>query len=373
MKFWIFVLLVSVCRGAWGNVLVLEYEVPEDDHLHGASVEWIACQNAMSTCTLQYAPDFSTPEFFESLTSNLESSHIVNMSFTVQKPESFDGGRYYHRGSAQDNAQKRHKEATATFEKDSKIISGIVTRNPDKLFIAAAGNGVPIGPFMSSGVALELDHHLYPQVLEQPNLIKVAALNVESFDLNNPGAYEIADYSNHGLFYVELAAPVEANHHGEIINGSSFAAPYVARITEEIRKYHEELNPHELRKILIRSCHIKDLNQALWATEDLLNNGTDSIVYKAMTLANKEKRMKLRSEVIPNVTLVQCAGAFSRQLSLICAENYVRGTYKNVDQACLAAHKELTSLNSADQERLQKLWTLRFNEGSFAQKVISQK
>ena len=166
MRYWLLAALATACGVAWGNVLVLEYEVEEDDHLHGSSVEWIACKDSMSTCELQYSRKFSGDKFHGELKSNLENSHIVNMSFTIQKPERIEGDFHHRRGGDQASAQAKFEEAVTTFEQDSKFMTEVIEQNPEQLFIAAAGNGVPIGPFMSSGVALKKNNHLYPQVLE---------------------------------------------------------------------------------------------------------------------------------------------------------------------------------------------------------------
>lgn len=361
MKIVLFALLISAGNVAWGNILVLEYKGEQHDDHHGKSVEWIACKNSKASCILQYTAQFVDDDFIAEYNRNLQSTNIVNMSFTIQKPSPFSGSPFFRKGDYE-IAKEKHDKVEAEFEKDHKAIIELIESNPDKFYVTVAGNGVPISNFRTLGIGLKFHHQLYPQVMEKSNLIKVAALDVESFDIQAPTNYNIASYSNYGLFYVDVAAPVEANHEGEVIDGTSFASPYTARLIDDVLKAYGPLKPGEMRNLLLRSCHIKNIEKALWATQDLLENKEESVVYKSMFMVNRKKRMEINDQYLSDVILVQCGGAVDKKLAMSCARNYKSGSYISMNQACLEAHKDLTNINSIDQSKLVKMWELRFEE-----------
>jgi subtilisin family serine protease len=360
----IFSLIFLFSSLSHAQITVLEYKAKDDDLLHGKSVHWIACQTNMQSCTLQYVEEMNDPAFVETFLSQLTKTHVVNMSFAIQKPPPPSDRPTYARFVAVEREENtKYESVIAEYERDSKTLTDWIRKHPKVLFVAAAGNGIPLsGGFQAKGVALNEKTLLYPQILSEPNLVKVASINLSSFDIRQPQSYQLADYSNYGLDLVDVAAPVEANQEGLFQGGTSFAAPYVTRLVDDINKRSPTLTAPQVRQVLLRSCHIQDVKKAIWATEDLEQNGAESVVYQAMYHRKRMEREQLQQGPLSGVLLVACGGVISEDLALRCAEliekrgaNHTAG----VDDACAFAHSELLGLNREQSSDLKTLWRLR--------------
>ncbi|MCB0408296.1 MAG: S8 family serine peptidase, partial [Bdellovibrionales bacterium] len=366
MRSFIAISLLFCSFASWGNILVLEYDPGDDNHWHGTSVHWIACKNSVQPCRLLYSPgpEFGNHEFLQALDGNLTDSRIVNMSFTLPKPKPFEGGPAWQgKEEAMEKARKEREKTIAKFKVNVSIIENVIQSYPGVLFIAAAGNGNASGfnP-ANAGIGLKEQSQQIPQIFIEKNLIKVAALNIDKFEIPNANDYFIASYSNFGLDFVDVAAPVETNHLNEIIKGTSFAAPYVSRVSNEIFRQFPNLNPDEVAKILRRSCHIKNIDKAIWATQDLIEKESDSLVFKAQYTRRLAERNKILENELKDVILVKCGGALSQKLAVTCARNYALNSTKNeetLNRSCLDAHKEISGSDSKELDQLLILWNLR--------------
>jgi Subtilase family len=369
LKSWSSVLLLlTALLGpfSFAQVTILEFkEVEDTDVSHGESVHWIACQKTLQSCHLQYVDTFIDPTFVETFLTHLKTSRVVNMSFAIQKPESMIDHRpsYQRSGGDEKAAKEKFESVLAEYYRDSKTLTTWIRENNNVLFVAAAGNGIPIaGGFQSKGVALNSETLLYPQILEEANLVKVASIDQAQFNIANPVDYKLADYSNYGLDLVEIAAPVEANKDGLFQGGTSFAAPYVTRLVDDINKQNPSLSAAQIRGVLLRSCHIKNVERAIWANEDLKKFGKESVVYQAQFNRKRLEREKLQFEVLSDITLVACGGVVSRELALSCARTVAQKqatTSTELNESCAESQAQALSLRPNEIQQLKRLWEIR--------------
>ena len=327
-----------------GAVHVLELINENADYSHGNHVLWIACHNKTTskitnetTCQVDYFNDLlNVDNFFNEVS-------VVNMSFTYELTPYPILPPFLEDSDFQEDKYKKDK---IEFEKNKKTFLNIIENNPKTLFTIAAGNGMRIGAFQSKGVALGASAQIYPALINTDNTLKVAAVN---------SSFQLADYSNFGLEFVDIAAVPENNQNGDFVMGTSFAAPVVARIADELRTLEPNLDPLTTKKILMRSCFISKIDAAIKGTIDLIKNGRNSKVYWAQYRKNRLKRIELANE-IGNFMLVKSGGFLVPEVARKCLYYYQQGNA--LDEACLKAQKEIFNV-VIDENKIKKLWKLR--------------
>ncbi len=356
MGFGVILKFIFWCAASWGSVLVLEYKAPEDDTHHGESVEHIACKNSNVDCEIFYTELF-LEDFKNEIKDILPQTTVVSMSFGFQRPEfASGGGPRSRRGSAPVVDQEAEREK---FRNQKKNLQDMFFNNQDIVFTIAAGNGYFIGPTPTKGVPLSKRFAVYPAYSEGDNLLKVAA--VDGLDVNFASLTQqsIEPYSNYSLWNVDVAAIVEENHEGERINGTSFAAPYVARLVGEIREDHPNLRPVEVKEIIMKSSYVKNLGRAIWASEDYKEKGEDSVVFKVHNERNVHRRNEYKDE-IGDILLVKSGGVVVPEAAHLCARIYKEAVgLLSIENACLESQKHILYANRYRIDSLKKLWKLR--------------
>lgn len=134
-----------------------------------------------------------------------------------------------------------------------------VSAAPRTLFVFAAGND-----------AMNNDKYpTFPTNIAAPNVISVAA-TLE--DLT------IAPFSNYGTKEVDVAAPgvgitsaAPGNNYIEV-SGTSQAAPYVANIAAKVVDANPNLNPAQVREILIKTVDKRDFLKGKVTAEGIVNS-----------------------------------------------------------------------------------------------------
>ncbi|GAB4012546.1 MAG: hypothetical protein Fur0010_08530 [Bdellovibrio sp.] len=134
-----------------------------------------------------------------------------------------------------------------------------VSAAPKTLFVFAAGND-----------AMDNDKYpTFPTNIAAPNVISVAA-TLE--DLT------IAPFSNYGAKEVDVAAPgvgitsaAPGNNYIQV-SGTSQAAPYVANIAAKVVEANSNLNPAQVREIIIKTVDKRDFLKGKVSAEGIVNS-----------------------------------------------------------------------------------------------------
>jgi hypothetical protein len=352
-------LSVFFSASAFSKVLVYEYGLEGDGDNHGLLVTQIACRNLDVECETFYSAELSSEDLLI-IDRDLSPGDVINMSFAFQRPEQPSSGpftRNYRGGEASQDPQQVYREALEKFEEDRDLFETVINDNPESLFVAAAGNGFSMMGMSTQGVPLDI-YKVFPAFMDLENLITVSSLDDTSVDVQRRRDYRIMDYANYSINLVDVAAPVELTDSGESLRGTSFAAPYVARISKQIVESYN-FSPSLVKSILLKSAFIENLDRTIELSREYVENRRDSIIDRIQNERTRREREEMRAE-IADVMLIKSGGALVSSVALTCAENYYQASgVMTVAQACLMAHEiEL----SADQERLSKLrdfWEIR--------------
>lgn len=338
---------------------ILEYNnVGLPDH-HLLNIESILCPK--ENCSYFLINDFFGQEFDRAaMIITQQSPEVVNMSFTLQhgtKPQL----------GLNTNSETYHKELKEFEENEAKLsksinkLKDLILNNDRTMFAIAAGNGMKISFMQSRGIAVGEENILYPAIFENHNTIKVAAADSSIIRFNKLNQYTIADYSNYSLEDVDVMAPVPRGPHNERLQGTSYATPFVAKIYSQINNLDNDssLTPLEIKEILLKSCFVKNINQAIAASKDLLANGKQSTTYQAMYNRKRRVREKLQKQ-IGDIILVKCGGLLIPDIAMKCANTYLRSNKSvSISESCVDAHQKVLDQQSNDPEALNKLWKIR--------------
>ncbi|MGH1467335.1 MAG: S8 family serine peptidase [Bdellovibrionales bacterium] len=357
MGFGVILKFIFWCAASWGSVLVLEYKAPDDDTHHGESVEHIACKSSVVDCGVFYT-EFFLEDFQKEIESVLTETTVVNMSFGFQNPDFVIGGGPSRRGGGSapfDDEETVRKK----FNKQKDNLEEMFLNNQDVLFTIASGNGFFIGPIPTKGAPLGKRFAVYPAYSEGDNLLKVSAVDGLGVDFENLAQQSIEPYANYSLWNVDVAAVVEENHEGERLNGTSFAAPYVARLAGEMRNNYPKLRPVDVKEIIMKSSYVKNIERAIWASQDYKAKGEESVVFKVHNDRNVKRRNEFKEE-IGDILLVKSGGVVVPEAAHLCAKIYQEAVgLLSIEDACLESQKHTLYANKYRTELLKKLWRLR--------------
>lgn len=346
-KVFLFFAFMLNSLAAYSQVAILEYSKGLTSNNHQSEIENILCQDLR--CSSFLLRDFYSYHFLK-VRSKLEKirPRVVNMSFTLQHANKSDI-TFYVKNGRYDLAAERYNEREERINKNIESIKDLITTNPETLYTIAAGNGMFLSSHMAfletEGVVLGGKNKLYPAVFQYPNTIKVAAANTSSIsnsDLNN---YSIANYSNYSVEFVDLLAPVPLASDGTTLDGTSFAAPFVAKLTDELIQMDDEgsITAADLKEILMKSCFVKNIDKAL-AYEQAAGDKTSGIVNDSIA----------KQDLI----LVRSGGIIIPEVARLCMKNYLEGA-PSISEACLAGHREALGDLANEAKKLKLFWRAR--------------
>ena len=315
---------------------------------HGNMVSGIACEPEVQNCSVKIT-DFETDSLSDFLQS-LNPGDVVNISFAYQRMNDSPITRNHY--EAMKAQGRRVEDYTEIFDERGIIFRQMIENNSEVLFVAAAGNGMPLSALSSNGVPLGPRYKIYPAIFEYDNLIKVTSINAKSFNLYDRIEYHIPSYANYSTDYVDVAAPVEVDR-----EGTSFAAPYVSRLTKQIDK---EISRKDLKEIYQKSCFIQDLNYTMELFSAYKKDPRGSIIGRIQNMhLNFMKRQELIESIRP-VMLVKCGGVIASDVAKKCAKTYTEaGGAMSITQSCLYAQVEEFSLLKEEEEVLRAFWELQ--------------
>jgi len=356
----LFIFSFFLSISAQAKILVYEYGLLGDGDNHGVYVTQIACRNLVYTCETFYSEVVSEADLL-SAEDDLESGDVVNMSFTFQKPSqprSGPGLGVSDDGVSEVQMWERYYQNLVIFENEKKTFEKVMLDNKEVLFVLASGNGFSYKGWPTLGVPLGEDYKIYPALIEENNTIRVAAVDASEVSIADRKKYRIEDYSNYSVDNVEIAAPVETNSQGEELTGTSFAAPYVTRLSKRLIE-EKSISAEDVKKILLRSAYIENLDKTLEVTREYIEDRKSSILYKIHTSTVRREREELRAR-ISDVMLVKSGGVLVSEIAFACATNYISSQDgKSIDDSCLEAHKSVLSANKERLEKLKGFWRLR--------------
>ena len=341
------------------KVLVYEYGQEGDGDNHGELVTQIACRNLDADCETVYSKDLSRDDLIE-MQDKLEPGDVVNMSFVFQRPEELNVSphvRMYNRGNGKKNLQEKYEEDLYNFNEDLALFNKVISEEKETLFVSASGNGYLIFGMSTPGVPLDL-YYVYPAFLHSSNKVTVAALDTNYVDVDSKTDYRLTEYSNYSINHVDIAAPVEFSDEGSSLEGTSFAAPFVSRVSKKIMKRFD-LVPDEVKSILLRSAFIENLEAAYKYTLEYNNEVDSSFIRRIEETSKKKVRDQLR-ENHADIMLVKSGGALVEDVASKCSEIYAEAKgVMTINQACLMAHESELGADDERQTLLNKFWKLR--------------
>ena len=343
-------LLMLLINPVYGDIHIIELmdERAEriNDSFHGNHVLWVACQGKPG-CTIEY--------FTETLDIEgpPKGTYVTNMSFSQQLRSEPNFNPYFGDEKYEEDMDEFEREKSE-FERDKKFYVQLIESNPEILFTISSGNGMRVEGFQSYGVPVGTFVTLYPATINTDNTLKVSAINSATLDFAKLDTYQLAEYANFSLDYVDIASVSEVNQEGDFVKGTSFAAPAVARIANELRTLEPSLNPLTTKKILMRSCYVPKIDKAIEGTQDIIRNGRNSKVFWAQNHHKRVRRLELFNE-IGGFMLVKCGGFLIPDVARKCLSYYQQEI--PMDDACLKAQKEILNVNNTD--KLKTLWMLR--------------
>ena len=353
------VLSILVSQSLFSSVLVLEYFDPNDEGLHGELVTDVACPVSHHDCQIIYfgSDNFTNPLPILSQREGLPSPYdkVVNMSFGFQKPHA---SLIPPHAPGYPKALEEYKSAISRHQTNKSVLESLFTFHPNTLFVAAAGNGKSLDfGLETEGIGVDPSDEIFPAAWEHSNLIKVAAANISEIDPIHPEDYSLESYSNFGLTTTDIAAPVPFHKSGTRYNGTSFSAPYISRLVDDILEEVPELMPSQLKGILTRSCHVKGLSKAMSLTLDM-DRDPKSKLHLAQYSRSLKKRQELQKE-FTDVILVRCGGVVLKEVALSCAKILHEASTLTLDQACLRAHRNVRRLDESRLQSLKEFWNMR--------------
>ncbi len=140
----------------------------------------------------------------------------------------------------------------------------------NSLFVAAAGNGLPL-----EGIGLDTDiYPHYPSSYNLSNIISVAATNKTD---------DLATFSNYGMTSVDLGAPgqriwsiTQAIYAHHPASGTSMATPHVSGVAALIKSVYPTLTATKIKERILNSVDVIPALQGKTVSEGRLN------AYKAL-------------------------------------------------------------------------------------------
>lgn len=335
---------------SWASLLVLEVQ-DENLDTHAADVSDIACRYFPGDCVLQFAVSFSRAEYVL-LKPFVESARVVNLSLGYQKPK--QASSPHELGPTED-----YEALLNLYSEQMDVFDDMFVNHSQTLFVIAAGNGINMAGFSTGGVPLSKKYALQPAVSAYSNTIKVASVNRVGFvGTDDAESAEIMDYSNYSLTAVDVAAPVELNVHGELLRGTSFAAPYVSRLAHKILNQYPNIKPQQMIEILIKSSFVVNLERAIEISQDYRDHGDESLWGR---LEKKAKGLKEREALLKEIgpiLLVKSGGVVVEASAQMCARLFME-EQQTIESACLKAQQDIFALNDQRQHQLRQLWRLR--------------
>lgn len=339
-------------HSVYGQLVSLEVDEVGVEFDHAKYVNLVACgsfKNADSCWALK-KKDFLDLDMAD-VDNAVAQSKVINMSFAYQQPPKPTPHRREGSGNEQNEYEKYYQR--------KENIEGVIKNNPNKLFVVAAGNGFNIAGLQTKMTPLSRSFPVYPALFNYTNMIKVTSLDTAEVIKEKLEFYVIDDYANYSIFHVDVAAPVETllmkDEDGKIIKGTSFAAPYVSRLADKIQYELPGISPEEVREIFLRSCYVKNIDRAIWVTEDYVAQKEQSVIHKVHVMRNRKKREALLEEV-SDIMLVKCGGPLVESVVEACTANY-KNQNISIEQACLQAQKN--QFPESYTAKLPKFWSLR--------------
>ena len=321
-----------------------------EDIIHAEVVQGVACPS-QSNCELQSIGE-SWPE---TLTTNLMNGilnhSVVNMSFGFQPPSN-SLSAHTASTTAEPNELSYQEQLTNYYDR-LEGLEQLFNQNPNVLFTVAAGNGYSIKGLMTDGVPLVNRYASYPAFMTFDNVLKVTSINATQVNEAELNTYKIDTYANYSVDLVDIAAPVETLD--DDIKGTSFAAPFVARLAE--KAFEKNVPLSAVKEMLYKSSYVQGLEKAIKLTEEYLNVGENSTIFKIENERKKRKRDKMIADIHP-VLLVKSGGPLVESVFDQCLENY-ENLNLTVEEACLQAHVEVLNADQKRVEDLKIFWTLR--------------
>lgn len=195
--------------------------------------------------------EMNSPDFYASAEKFVNSNRIrfTNLSFSIDQDLFAEIG---------DSTNDR-----------SRDLIQYITKTPETLHIAAAGNG---NIFTGKGKNLntEVPGRVLPAMLVKPNLLVVGALQTSELSPDLMPSYQMSTFSNYGDKYVDILAPGENICGADLGGGSycesgtSFSAPFViAKIILPMLKVNPQLSNVEIKEIILKTAYIPDLEKPL--------------------------------------------------------------------------------------------------------------
>lgn len=226
---------------------------------HGTAVAAIAAGSGAHTVVLpirllglgefnadrEFGLDFEAAVNF----SKKEGARIINMSFGSYISSNADIIKNAKKYGVSDLNTQYLVKSNARMQKFNKQIAEVIKRNPDLLFVVAAGNESE-----KSSAKLDADEQnqlqqFYASV-RLPNILHVASVKkdktLSSFSVYGKKSIEVAAFGDVSKLPFSEGAAREAA-------GTSYAAPEVARIAGEVLSINPKLTIEQLRTILKKS------------------------------------------------------------------------------------------------------------------------
>lgn len=350
MKAIIFFTLVTLGFNAHAIMVIEPADDGSEDIVHADVVQAVACPNFVG-CELQSIGESWPESLTDRLIDSISNHSVVNMSFGFQAPSS---SMSTHRAvTNSDPNELSYDEQLRNYYDRREGLELLFVQRPEALFIAAAGNGYSINGLVTDGVPLIRRYATYPAFMTFDNVLKVTSIDsteVKESDLNT---YKIDSYANYSVELVDLAAPVETLT--ENIKGTSFAAPFVARLAD--RAFKRNLLKSEVKELLYKSSHVQGLESAIALTEEYLEDRENSTIFKIENERKKADRDQMISEIHP-VLLVKSGGPVVESVFNRCLENY-ENLGLTIEDACLQAQVEVLNADQNRVEDLKRFWSLR--------------
>ncbi|MEO0337361.1 MAG: hypothetical protein AAF202_13280, partial [Pseudomonadota bacterium] len=194
------------------------------------------------------------------------------------------------------------------------------------------------------------------------NLLTVSAIDRNTSQEYSIETVKLADYANYSLERVHVAAPVPAlSAQGLYKTGTSFTAPYVSSVIDQLRYSYPEMSAQVANEIVMKSSDVKNIKAAIAATEDLILSeqlGVESVVMTAMTHKKREIRLQLQNQ-IGDILLVKSGGVVNPERAFACAQRHFGSEKLSVSESCLKSHQAVGELGAEGLEDLSRLWDLR--------------
>ncbi len=354
----------------YSKILILEDIMLFDNYskTHGETVTEIACRGQEPTeCSTVYSEDLlfggsgiNSKALTQKIYGMLQNHRVVNLSFAFQLTERVPDHIMLALESS-DNylglqmMNRINNESNMFFQRRDGF-KQLFQDHQDVLFVVAAGNGFRGNPWTevgTPGVSLSKKFKIFPAFIKASNKLNVASVDDQG---------RIADYSNFGLETVDLAAPLQLSNekYHESDYGTSFSAPFVSRISNQILNQFPELSIAELVEILMKSCVVRNLDRTVEASLDLIENKENSIVFKALYGKRIPERRRAEQLVRDqyDILLVRSGGVLSEQLAMSCAEKYILQK-SSIQRACIEVQEENLNLSQQEKSQLLQLWDLR--------------